>query len=113
MLVLKDSTVNPDRLKPELLLALIIADQIYSRAGHSELVITSLNDAQHKPNSLHYEGLAADIRTWGVDGEATAQMIHSKLNSRYQVLFEGDHIHIEYDPPEHSHTTVYDPTLIQ
>ena len=55
--------------------------------------------------SLHYEGDALDFRTWNVLGgdsvaRAWAVRMQFALGHDYDVVFEEDHIHVEYDPDE-------------
>src|SRR5262245_2852894 len=94
--------------------ALSVIDDEYSRAsGGRECVITSANDGKHSTRSLHYRGLAVDIRrrdpggAWEltqseiqsfVDGLRAALNGESGLNVPYQVVVEDDHVHLEYDP---------------
>lgn len=96
----KDDSINPAGIRPELVLALFIADQVYAIHG-TELVITSLVDGRHSHTSLHYAGCAADLRTRNLPEskrQTVAEEIKARLNRHYDVLFEGDHIHMEYQP---------------
>lgn len=96
-------------MKPEILLAIIIADSIYS-ARRIPCVLTSVEDSTlHKSTSLHYKGLAVDIRlpsyytlsdqtaVENLDEIVTAA-ISRALGKEYDVVLEKDHIHVEYDP---------------
>jgi len=78
--------------------AAIIAEAVYREYG-TELVITSANDGKHKEGSLHYKGLALDLRTWTLNGREV--MVHAKLQralgDQYDVVLEKDHIHVEWD----------------
>lgn len=94
--------VDPIALRPEMLLALIVADRVYQKHGQ-ELVITSLNDSRHGPTSLHYAGQAADLRTRvfaDVLVPVVAQDIREALgnNPDYDIVVEANHIHMEYQP---------------
>lgn len=94
---LKDG-VKVHGIRPELLLALQIADAVYRERGHS-LTVTSLTDGTHSATSLHYAGAAADLRIWGVDEpHAMALEIGAALGEDYDVLAERTHIHLEYQP---------------
>ena len=66
--------------------------------------ITSANDSTHLPNSLHYQNLAWDFRIWGLtDPKKVRDELDCMLNIKhrdYDVLYEGDHIHVEYNPHE-------------
>jgi len=97
----KDESIDTKNLQPQLVLALMMAQEVYN--GHGvDLVITSLNDAAHSRTSLHYSGNAVDLRTHnlpdGVDPNGVAAEIRQKLNKDFDVIFEGDHIHLEHQP---------------
>lgn len=70
----------------------------------TELVVTSTLEGKHMEGSLHYQGLAVDIRIKDVEKpEEWAVAIKTALNSQdheFDVLLETDHIHIEYDPKQ-------------
>ncbi len=87
-------------LQPEILLAIFEAREVY-KTFHAELVITSLLDGKHMEGSLHYKGLAVDIRTSNLSGQTrpiAAARLKSALGAEYDVILEKDHIHIEHDP---------------
>jgi hypothetical protein len=88
-------------LQPEMLYAIDICTRIFASHNKS-LVITSAKDGRHANFSLHYKGFAIDIRIWDIKHEIVAycQEIGRELGKNYQVINEGDHIHIEYDPQE-------------
>ncbi len=91
--------VKAKGLQPEILLAIFEAREVY-RKFHAELVITSLLDGAHMPTSLHYEGLAVDIRTSNLSGQTrpiAAARLKAALSAEYDVVLEKDHIHIEFD----------------
>ena len=101
-MILKEG-VRACNIKPELMLALIIADRVYDKYGE-ELVVTSLNDGNHSRKSLHYSGQAADLRTRYFRSDEVALVaedIRSRLGSDYDVVVESDHIHLEYQPLKH------------
>ena len=94
--------VNSAGIRPELLLALVVADGVWQQVGQ-ELVVTSLNDSRHSRTSLHYAGCAADLRThYFTDAQATevAAALRESLGDSpdYDIVFESDHIHIEWQP---------------
>lgn len=104
-------------MRPEILLAIIIADSVYS-ARRIPCVLTSVEDSTlHKSTSLHYKGLAVDIRlpsyytladqaaVENLD-ELVSSAIARALGKEYDVVLEKDHIHIEYDPKTESGGTV-------
>lgn len=65
-----------------------------------ELVITSAYEGNHMAGSLHYSNDAYDIRCNSdkVKALKTVDDIKNALGSDYDVVYEGNHIHIEYDP---------------
>lgn len=78
---------------------LMVANEVYANRGKT-LVITSALDGTHMPSSYHYSGNAVDIRTrFFTYDEAleVADEIRSKLSNDYRVLFESNHIHIQYN----------------
>ena len=93
--------VNPTGIKPELLLVLMVADQVYAEAGY-ECVITSLVDSTHSDTSRHYQGCAVDFRTRHLANGNMAMEITNEIRKRlerhYMVLFEHNHIHVSYKP---------------
>ena len=78
-----------------------VAETVYNNLGE-DLVVTSVCEGQHGPNSLHYGGMATDLRTRVFKSEAyineAASLIRGRLTDEYDVVVESDHIHIEFDP---------------
>ena len=66
--------------------------------------VTSANDSRHSDNSLHYKNQAFDIRIYNIVGDVQheaklwAKRIQEVLGRDYDVVYEKDHIHVEYDP---------------
>lgn len=88
-------------LSPEILLALLVAESLFTEYGY-DLTVTSLKDGRHSTNSLHYIGHAVDIRTMFIPLSRVSE-IHSELRSelpkdQYDVILEPTHIHIEFQP---------------
>ena len=97
---IKDSTVHIAGIRPELVFALFVAEQIYQKYD-KELVITSLVDGRHSPTSLHYAGCAADLRTnffTRHGAEIIRDEIRDKLGTDFDVILESNHIHLEFQP---------------
>ena len=63
-----------------------------------ELIITSTYEGNHGPGSLHYANQAFDVRPPERRLERILGEIENMLGPDYDVIPEGDHIHIEYDP---------------
>ncbi|MCK5018397.1 MAG: hypothetical protein KAS32_15165, partial [Candidatus Peribacteraceae bacterium] len=55
--------VSISALKPQMVLAILVINDIYKSHGSSELTITAGDDGKHSVTSLHYSGNAIDIRT--------------------------------------------------
>ncbi len=87
-------------LRPEILLAVMIADSVY-QMHRVELVVTSFLEGNHSANSLHYAGMAVDLRTFNIPDGLTATIygaIKDRLTDDYDIILEKDHIHIECQP---------------
>ena len=101
---LKDKSVNISALCPELLDRLNWMDIKQRQLVRSELVITSGNDSSHGPNSLHYKNRAIDTRIndWYCNVYMAARFLKELYeifpDKDFDLIFEGDHLHIEYDP---------------
>jgi hypothetical protein len=90
--------VKAKGLQPEILLAIMVAQQVY-RELNKPLVITSLLDGVHMNTSLHYKGLAVDLRIFiDIDVPQTVLTLKQRLGGDYDVVQESDHIHIEFQP---------------
>ncbi len=89
-------------IRPEIVLALQIAEHIYAKHTPShEMVVTSVIDGRHSTGSLHYVGAAVDLRTRDVNDQTVAEIatdLKRSLNSDYDVINESNHIHIEFQP---------------
>ena len=87
-------------IQPEILLARIIAGEIFARYGVA-CIITSVLDGKHGMDSKHYVGQAIDLRTRHMDERLwpiVAEELNKALGPQYDVVLESDHIHVEYDP---------------
>lgn len=77
-------------LKPEILVGLMVLE---SNIGKG-VVITCGRNGTHIPGSLHYAGLAVDIRK----PDAVISTIRSYLGPQFDLVEEVDHWHLEYQP---------------
>lgn len=87
-------------IRAEMVLALTIADSVYTAHGHA-MTITSVVDSKHSATSLHYAGSAADLRIRDLpEGVAPAIVtdLEDALGDDFDVILEGDHIHMEFQP---------------
>jgi hypothetical protein len=87
----------PKGIGKPILHAMHVINDIMEESG--EYCVTSLCDGVHGPNSLHYVGLAMDLRTRHLkEMEAVnvlARRLQEELGRMYQVIVEKDHIHLE------------------
>lgn len=66
-----------------------------------DFVITSLTDGKHMKGSLHYKGLALDMRSRDFYMKEAGDFFYwfvSNYDKEYDLVVEKDHFHIEYDP---------------
>lgn len=89
-------------IRPEILLALIIAERIFhTEVPAVEMVVTDITGDNHGRASLHYVGLAVDLRIRGISKETIliiVERLQAALGENYDVVLESDHIHIEFQP---------------
>ena len=93
-------------IKPELVLGLTVADSVYRTEGF-DLIITEVTGGHHLTNSLHYQGLAADLRSHNIANQEQkfdlVAKLHLALGQDWDIVLEGlstdnEHVHIEYSP---------------
>jgi len=89
-------------LQPEMKEALSVLDEtrqeaLATCASIPDAVVTAGLDGQHMEGSLHYQGLAIDIRLKDY-AEAWMKFLENRLGRGWDIVVEGDHIHIERDP---------------
>ena len=89
--------VDISRLKRKIRKTLCVVDEIHKKHG-IELVITSTYEGSHCACSYHYANDAYDIRWRPSYGKEIYEEIKKALGPDFDVVLEGDHIHIEYDP---------------
>lgn len=96
-------------LRPEVLLAISVAEAVWAKHGAAELVITSALDGKHMRGSEHYAGMAVDLRTHNLGTpdvrKAACDELRERLGLDYDVVLEGlntasEHLHCEFDPKE-------------
>jgi uncharacterized protein RhaS with RHS repeats len=77
-------------------------DRVFQNIATHDAVVTYTTNGTHSPNSLHYGGNAVDLRTRDLTSQQRQQatdQLRGALGRDYDVINEGNHIHIEYDPP--------------
>jgi len=88
-------------LQPEALDGIDICNAVFNSFGE-DCIVTSTTDGDHMIGSLHYKGLAWDMRVWHVgdkEDEIDAAL-RCALPDTYDVLLERspEHWHCEFDP---------------
>ena len=92
--------VDVSRLNRKIRKTLNTVHKIYTHMGLSEPVVTSTYEGNHSAGSYHYSNDAYDLRlpTHVVQQlNDLVQNLQEKL-SDCDVILEGNHIHVEYDP---------------
>ena len=73
------------------------------KSKHCDVVITSALDGNHSVNSLHYVGLAVDIRKRDLPfADELFNTIVDILPDAYDSVNETTHFHFEYQPKNRS-----------
>lgn len=94
--------VRWEGLRPEAVLGIVLADQVYAGQGVREMWVTSITEGRHRPDSFHYRGLAFDLRIHNVPqalrGPLVSRLREVLGDDEWDVILEPDHVHCEYDP---------------
>jgi hypothetical protein len=86
-------------IRPETCIALMVAENVYrSMQLDGDMIVTSITDGKHSLNSLHYVGFAFDLRIPLERKEDYAAELRLALTDEFDVLAEGDHVHVEFQP---------------
>ncbi|MFH1897405.1 MAG: hypothetical protein ABH886_04090 [Candidatus Desantisbacteria bacterium] len=76
-------------------------NKVFTDATGRSAVVTYTTNGTHSPGSKHYTGNAIDLRTRDLatyQSEEIVRTLKNNLSRDYDIIFESDHIHIEYDP---------------
>ena len=95
-------------LRPEILLAVQVAEGLWAEHGTPTLVITAVIDGTHKRQSFHYSGVGVDFRINTVPGAQRPSLLkrlHDALGPDYVVIHEAkglpeEHVHVHFLPAE-------------
>lgn len=93
-------------VQPEAVLGMQIAEGVFREFGgfgnaKGAFVLTSVCEGKHGTSSLHYKGMAFDIRTRALnqaEQNAICARLRAALGADFDVVLETDHIHVEFDP---------------
>lgn len=93
--------VNITGIRNEMLWGVMAAQRVYDTLN-VEMVVTSALDGKHSATSLHYAGAAVDLRINNFPTRDYAKdardLIAAALPNDFDVILEGNHIHLEYQP---------------
>lgn len=90
--------VRAQGVRPELLLGLIVLSGLCMKHGITA-VVTAILNGKHMKNSLHYTGAAVDFTIpIGIRRSVFVDELIERLGDAYDVIDEGTHIHVEYQP---------------
>jgi len=87
---------------PWQLVAVLRLAALWSLRSRIHVEINSIDDGAgvHMGGSLHGLSLAVDLDTVGdknPDIEQLAEFLRRTLDPQYDLVFEGDHVHVEWD----------------
>lgn len=100
------SGVDLSALQPPMTIAFFIACAVFAAHGYG-CTLTGGREGKHGRGSLHYVGLAEDLRTRHLASMAVARQIADELRAalgdQYDVVLEGktlkdSHLHVEFQP---------------
>ena len=98
------SGVPENTLNIAMVRLLPIIDFITSEKCGRTAIITSTTDGRHMRGSKHYKGLAVDLRTRDLPLDVQKSYyfcLNYALRKLCDVVFESDHIHVEYSPSDY------------
>lgn len=90
-------------VKPELVIGLLVVEEVL-RSNGFDLVVTEVTGGKHMQGSLHYQGLAADIRSKNLPDVPTKLKVLKEaqlaLGENFDMILENvgssnEHFHIE------------------
>ena len=99
----KNAQVTYTDLAPEIEAAGPAIQEYFSRKG-LQCLVTSARDGAHSKHSAHYTGRALDLRSRGVKAPQPfciglqKAIASSSDTGNYFVVWEGNHIHLEWCP---------------
>lgn len=93
-------------IQPEILIGLHIVEEVINSLGY-DTTLTEATGGKHMPDSLHYKGLAVDIRSKDISLSTTKANVikyaKSSLGDEFDFILEdegapNEHFHLEFDP---------------
>jgi hypothetical protein len=96
-----DNGVDLNGMKPETLAGFVVVVFYFIMEIKQPCRLTSGTEGPHGHNSLHFAGLAFDIGKAGVREVFQPKVradLAARLGDQFDVVDEGNHWHIEYQP---------------
>jgi len=91
--------VSIARLSRKARRGLEVVAAVFAEFGH-EAVITSADEGNHNPSSLHYANDGFDVRLPPDGVLRIVAALRERLGGDFRVRLEKDHIDFKYDPKE-------------
>jgi hypothetical protein len=109
----KNDSVDLDAICPELSRLAPLIDVCYS-AFECLAIVTATTGGHHMKGSLHYRGLALDLRVKNLGGVPRQRSLHSCLKRNIDAMYPGLYDTLLEDPGgEHAHIHLEaSPTLL-
>ena len=88
-------------VKHEICWAMEVIDILHKEMTSFDATFTSIVDGKHSPQSLHYQGMAVDIRNWLLLPDSLEPFVKElklRLGPDYKVIIERTHIHVSFRP---------------
>ena len=88
-------------LQPEMLWAVDRCVDVWP--DDFDVTVTSARGDKHSRQSRHNTGHAVDLRTRDLNDEQIRSLVlrlKQVLGKQFDVIYEGNHIHIEFDPKD-------------
>lgn len=93
-MILYNKDVNPQGIRPELMLVIICANAYQHDVGVSCII-----NGEHMRGSLHKSGQAIDLDVLGENSNLElVRFLKPALPSVFDVVLEATHVHVEYQP---------------
>ena len=93
--------INASRVCTDLHPAMQPVLKFLAKRWTGDVHITSVLGGRHLPYSWHYWGRAVDVSTRDIDREKLEKLVvemRRDLGFQYDVIYDSDHLHIEFDP---------------
>ncbi len=101
-LIIKPGVILPTMFSEQALRIIEVVCKHYWLAGDPTVRLTSGIEGEHGEKSLHYSMRAFDFDPvqprHPTDVQGTYTKIKAELGPHYDVLMEGNHLHVEHDP---------------